>query len=88
MGTDAVTTVAPAADADALRKAMVDKLRSWGGVRTAAVEAAMRAVPRHLFVPEASLERAYGPERGTCRRRGVSSWPLAAAWWSRCGYAA
>lgn len=35
---------------------------SWGGVRTAVVEAAMRAVPRHLFVPEASLERAYGPE--------------------------
>jgi protein-L-isoaspartate(D-aspartate) O-methyltransferase len=41
---------------------MVDALLSWQGVRTAAVEAAMRAVPRHLFVPEASLERAYGPE--------------------------
>jgi protein-L-isoaspartate(D-aspartate) O-methyltransferase len=62
MGTDTVTTAAPAADADALRKAMVDALRSWGGVRTAAVEAAMRAVPRHVFVPGASLERAYGPE--------------------------
>jgi len=41
---------------------MVDSLRSWGGVRTAAVEAAMRAVPRHLFVPEASMEQAYGPD--------------------------
>ncbi len=38
---------------------MVDRLRSWGGVRTARVEAAMRAVPRHLFVPDATLEQAY-----------------------------
>jgi protein-L-isoaspartate(D-aspartate) O-methyltransferase len=60
MGTNTVAIDAP--DADALRQAMVDTLRSWGGVRTAAVEAAMRAVPRHLFVPEASLEQAYGPE--------------------------
>src|SRR5882724_10425067 len=47
MGTDAVTAAAPAADADtdALRQAMVDTLRSWGGVQTAAAEAAMRVVP-------------------------------------------
>ncbi|WP_155336395.1 methyltransferase, FxLD system [Acrocarpospora corrugata] len=62
MGIDTASTIPPAASSEALRKAMVDTLRSWGGVRTAAVEAAMRAVPRHLFVPEASLERAYGPE--------------------------
>jgi protein-L-isoaspartate(D-aspartate) O-methyltransferase len=59
---DTARTAFPAADADARREAMVDSLRSWGGVRTAAVEAAMRAVPRHLFVPGASLEQAYGPE--------------------------
>jgi protein-L-isoaspartate(D-aspartate) O-methyltransferase len=50
------------AEADALRAKMVDWLLGWGGLRSAAVEAAMRAVPRHLFVPEASLKEAYGPE--------------------------
>jgi protein-L-isoaspartate(D-aspartate) O-methyltransferase len=54
--------MAAAADADALRQAMVDGLRRWGSVRTTAVEAAMRAVPRHLFVPEAPLEQAYGTD--------------------------
>lgn len=61
MGIDTASTVTPAS-ADDLRTAMVDRLRGWGGVRTAAVEAAMRAVPRHLFVPEAPLEQAYGPD--------------------------
>lgn len=70
MGTNAVTTGAPAGDAHALREAMVDSLLSWGGVRAAAVEAAMRAVPRHLFVPEASLERAYGPDSVVTFRDG------------------
>ncbi|MEU8192484.1 methyltransferase, FxLD system [Microbispora amethystogenes] len=42
-----------------LRAAMVDKLRDWGGVRTGPVEAAMRAVPRHVFVPSVTLEQAY-----------------------------
>jgi protein-L-isoaspartate(D-aspartate) O-methyltransferase len=41
---------------------MVDGLLSWGGIRSAPVEAAMRAVPRHLFVPDAPLERAYGKD--------------------------
>lgn len=58
----AVRTASPAADPAALRQAMVNSLRSWGGVRTAAVEAALRTVPRHLFVPGVPLEQAYGPE--------------------------
>ncbi|MFC7650490.1 hypothetical protein ACFQX6_66705 [Streptosporangium lutulentum] len=45
----------------AFRDAMVDKLRDWGSARTGPVEAAMRAVPRHAFVPSATLEQAYGP---------------------------
>lgn len=40
--------------------ALVDQLRDWDVVRTESVEAAMRAVPRHAFVPDASVERAYG----------------------------
>jgi protein-L-isoaspartate(D-aspartate) O-methyltransferase len=42
-----------------LRMALVDELRGNGSVRSAAVEAAMRAVPRHVFLPEVPLERAY-----------------------------
>ena len=45
--------------ADTLRDEMVDRLVTWGAVTSARVEAAMRAVPRHVFVPEASLEEAY-----------------------------
>jgi protein-L-isoaspartate(D-aspartate) O-methyltransferase len=43
-----------------LRAAMVDGLLSWGGIRSAPVEAAMRSAPRHLFVPDTPLKRAYG----------------------------
>lgn len=49
-------------EADALRAALVDQLCDWGVIRTAPVEDAMRAVPRHLFVPQASAERAYANE--------------------------
>lgn len=42
-----------------LRMALVDDLRGKGSVRSAAVEAAMRAVPRHVFLPGVPLERAY-----------------------------
>ncbi len=43
-----------------LRMAMVDRLREWNVVRSQPVEQAMRAVPRHVFVPVASTETAYG----------------------------
>ncbi|MCK9904983.1 methyltransferase, FxLD system [Frankia sp. Cpl3] len=45
--------------ADGLRARLVDGLLAGGWIRTAEVEAAFRAVPRHLFTPEASLEAAY-----------------------------
>uniref|UniRef100_UPI003F49A72C hypothetical protein n=1 Tax=Amycolatopsis sp. CA-096443 TaxID=3239919 RepID=UPI003F49A72C len=50
------------AAADQLRNAMVDSLRPWGAVLSSRVDAAMRAVPRHVFVPQVSLQRAYGPD--------------------------
>ncbi|MEV6672900.1 methyltransferase, FxLD system [Streptomyces sp. NPDC051162] len=46
-------------DAEPLRNALVDQIKAAGHARTPAVEAALRAVPRHLFVPDASLEAAY-----------------------------
>ncbi|SMF18341.1 protein-L-isoaspartate(D-aspartate) O-methyltransferase [Streptomyces sp. Amel2xC10] len=47
------------ADAERLRNALVDQLCATGHARTSAVEAALRTVPRHVFVPGASLEDAY-----------------------------
>ncbi|WP_378789381.1 methyltransferase, FxLD system [Nonomuraea fastidiosa] len=46
--------------ADTLCDEMVDHLVRLGAIASARVEAAMRAVPRHVFVPEAPLEEAYG----------------------------
>ncbi|WP_328478421.1 methyltransferase, FxLD system [Streptomyces sp. NBC_00377] len=53
------TIAAPTAAAERLRNALVDQLRAGGHARTAAVENALRTVPRHVFVPDASLEDAY-----------------------------
>ncbi|WP_327315742.1 methyltransferase, FxLD system [Streptomyces sp. NBC_01235] len=57
VNTDTITT--PTADAERLRNVLVDQLRADGHARTPAVETALRTVPRHVFVPEASLEDAY-----------------------------
>ncbi|MFF6995748.1 methyltransferase, FxLD system [Streptomyces sp. NPDC008313] len=57
VNTDTITT--PTADAERLRNALVDQLRADGHARTPAVETALRTVPRHVFVPVASLEDAY-----------------------------
>ncbi|KUM79698.1 methyltransferase, FxLD system [Streptomyces curacoi] len=53
------TIATPTADAERLRNALVDQLRADGHARTPAVETALRTVPRHVFVPDASLEDAY-----------------------------
>ncbi|MFD3514886.1 methyltransferase, FxLD system [Streptomyces sp. NPDC058657] len=42
-----------------LRNKVVDTLKERGTIVSAGVEAAMRKVPRHLAVPEASLDDAY-----------------------------
>ena len=42
-----------------LREALVNRLKGQGIIRTRQVEEAFRAVPRHLFVPEANRETAY-----------------------------
>jgi protein-L-isoaspartate(D-aspartate) O-methyltransferase len=46
--------------ADRLRSQLIDHLVEQGCVQTPRVEEAMRTVPRHLFVPHAPLEKAYG----------------------------
>jgi protein-L-isoaspartate(D-aspartate) O-methyltransferase len=42
------------------RERMIERLRQHYGIQDARVLEAMRAVPRHLFVPEALQSRAYG----------------------------
>jgi protein-L-isoaspartate(D-aspartate) O-methyltransferase len=46
--------------AEALLQALADKLRSNRVIQSASVEHAFRSVPRHLFVPAAPVEDAYG----------------------------
>ncbi len=45
-------------------------LRAGGSIRSASVEAAMLAVPRHRFIPEASLRTAYADEVYVTKRNG------------------
>jgi protein-L-isoaspartate(D-aspartate) O-methyltransferase len=49
-------------EARQLRTRLVGSLRSSGVIRSEAVEAAMLAVPRHRFVPEAPLRAAYADD--------------------------
>jgi protein-L-isoaspartate(D-aspartate) O-methyltransferase len=50
---------AAAATAAQLRTALVTHLNRIGGIRSAAVQAAFLAVPRHLFTPGEPLHKAY-----------------------------
>jgi protein-L-isoaspartate(D-aspartate) O-methyltransferase len=45
--------------AERLRSALVDQVVQEGRVRTPRIKVAMQTVPRHVFVPDASLEEAY-----------------------------
>lgn len=47
--------------ADALREAMIGKLRKSGAIRSDRVAEVFRAVPRHLFTPGTPLEKVYLP---------------------------
>jgi protein-L-isoaspartate(D-aspartate) O-methyltransferase len=57
VNTDTIATAE--AEVARLRNALIDQVKANGQARTPAVETALRSVPRHLFVPEATLEAAY-----------------------------
>jgi len=61
-----------AGEADALRTAMVARLRELGAIRDSAVAEAFATVPRHLFAPGADLAAAYAPENTVLVRRDAS----------------
>ncbi|HAT45742.1 MAG TPA: methyltransferase, FxLD system, partial [Ktedonobacter sp.] len=49
-------------DVAGLHQGLVEQLVRVGNIRTTAVEAAFRAVPRHIFLPELSAEEVYRDE--------------------------
>jgi protein-L-isoaspartate(D-aspartate) O-methyltransferase len=49
-------------EAIALQQALVDGLKRAGHITTAPVEAAFRAIPRHLFLPGVALDLVYSDE--------------------------
>src|SRR5215813_9881550 len=51
------------------RQVMVDGLKTLGAIQTPPVEEAFRAIPRHLFVPEAQTQRAYTDTHIVTRER-------------------
>jgi protein-L-isoaspartate(D-aspartate) O-methyltransferase len=51
-----------ASSAPALHQALIDHLKREGMIRSPHVEAAFRAVPRHLFLPEVPLAQVYSDE--------------------------
>ena len=67
----AVTTTASLSDenrAAQLQDALADYIKSWGTFQTPQVEAALRTVPRHLFLPGTSLDDAYSRHPVVTRR--------------------
>ncbi|MBV9229518.1 MAG: methyltransferase, FxLD system, partial [Chloroflexi bacterium] len=46
-------------DIPALHQALIDQLKKNGHIQNARIEAAFRAVPRHLFLPTVALDEVY-----------------------------
>src|SRR6266702_3856252 len=61
-----------------LRDQMVDRITTAGWAHTSRVAEAMRAVPRHLFVPDATLAEAYD-DRAVIIKRGPDGKALSCA---------
>ncbi|MDA5142269.1 methyltransferase, FxLD system [Streptomyces sp. AD681] len=52
-------TTVEATEATRLRNKVVDELRADGNISSPEVEAVMRKVPRHAFIPDTPLDKAY-----------------------------
>ncbi|MGQ0773729.1 MAG: methyltransferase, FxLD system [Pseudonocardiales bacterium] len=64
-----VSTAAEAAQADALREAMIAELREMKAIRSDRVADAFRTVPRHLFAPGEPLEAVYAADSALVTKR-------------------
>jgi protein-L-isoaspartate(D-aspartate) O-methyltransferase len=76
-----MTVTARAASPEHLNQLMIDAIAAARPVGTSAprVLAAIRAVPRHAFVPGASLADAYNPELAVITKRGTAGTALSCA---------
>lgn len=72
MATTVSDTNASSASASQLRAQLADRLRE-DTVRTPVVEAALRSVPRHLFLPGVPLDAAYANEPVYTKQDGVGA---------------
>jgi protein-L-isoaspartate(D-aspartate) O-methyltransferase len=57
------------ANLDALRTAMIQKVQAMGWARRPEVERVLRDTPRHEFVPDAPLDKAYDPYNAVITHR-------------------
>jgi protein-L-isoaspartate(D-aspartate) O-methyltransferase len=73
MSTDALAT------ADRFHADLIDLLLTRGTIRSNAVEAALRSVPRHRFVPDVPLETAYAPDDAVVTKRDPAGVALSSA---------
>lgn len=62
-----------------LRARMVDKISAAGYLHSGPVERAMRTVPRHLFLPAATLEHAYADDSVITKSNSDGGRPLSCA---------
>ncbi|MGQ0778890.1 MAG: methyltransferase, FxLD system [Pseudonocardiales bacterium] len=62
-----------------LRARMVEHIAAAGHLRSSGVEQALRTVPRHLFVPEVSIEDAYANKAITTKPGGPGGRPASCA---------
>ncbi len=65
--------------ATALRNGLVDRLVAERGLRSPRVEAALRTVRRHAFVPDATLEEAYADRTVVIKTDPLDGAPLSCA---------
>lgn len=76
MATVRSMTMVDGSQAEELREAMIGALREMGAVRSDRVAEVFRAVPRHLFTPEASLADAYDPRDAVHVKRDDQGRPI------------
>jgi protein-L-isoaspartate(D-aspartate) O-methyltransferase len=76
-----MTVTAPAASPEQLNQLMIDAITAARPVGTSdpRVLAAIRAVPRHAFVPGADLADAYNPDLAVITKRGPAGTALSCA---------
>ena len=61
-------------DVFALNQALIDELKNKGCIQTASIEAAFRAVLRHLFLPGTPLEEAYSDRAISAKQDQDGQW--------------